>query len=154
MNTSIIRFANIILAALLAGTSFGIWIGFNPKNYSYSTYLEQQQNLVLSLNTLMVSLVVIATFVTLVSAYLQRKNKPVFIALLLAAASFASCIIISRFGNLPIQKEMMTWTTDSIPNDWTMLRDQWWSFHIIRTVAELLALTIVAWTNVQKQAMK
>ncbi|MBK7871269.1 MAG: hypothetical protein IPJ74_11625 [Saprospiraceae bacterium] len=78
MSTSIIRFANIILAALLAGTSFGIWIGFNPKNYSYSTYLEQQQNLVLSLNTLMVSLVVIATFVTLVSAYLQRKNKRKF----------------------------------------------------------------------------
>lgn len=37
MANTFIRFANIILAALLVGTSFGIWIGFNPLNYSPST---------------------------------------------------------------------------------------------------------------------
>ncbi|HEV8080530.1 MAG TPA: hypothetical protein VGP43_07455, partial [Chitinophagaceae bacterium] len=70
MTTSIIRFINIILVALLAGTSFGIWMGFNPMNYSASTYIEQQQHLVLSLQTLLVSLVIIATLVTFASAFL------------------------------------------------------------------------------------
>jgi len=46
MTTSIIRFLNIILAALLAGVSFGIWIGFNPLKVSPSTYIEQQQNMI------------------------------------------------------------------------------------------------------------
>ncbi len=100
MTLSLIRFLNIIFAALLAGTSFGIWFGFNPTNYSASTYIEQQQNLVRSLNTLMISLVIIATVVTLISAFLQRK-----------------------------------------------LRDKWWSFHIMRTVVELIALVLVAWTS-------
>lgn len=150
MTTSLIRFTNIVIAALLAGTSFGIWVGLNPSNYSPSTYIEQQNHLVLSLNTLMVSLVVIATLVTAVSAYLQRKNRIVFIALLVAAASFASCIFISRFGNLPIQKEMLTWNAYSLPGNWIMMRDKWWSFHIMRTIAELIALALVAWASIQK----
>jgi hypothetical protein len=57
MTTSIIRFLNIIIAALLAGTSFGIWMGFNPLNLSPSTYIEQQQNMIRALNTLMIILV-------------------------------------------------------------------------------------------------
>ena len=144
MTTSLIRFINIIVAALLAGTSFGIWIGFNPSGYSPSTYLEQQNHMVQSLNTVMVTLVVVATIVSTISAYLQRKNKMVFILLLLAAASFASCLLISRFGNLPIQNQMLSWKADSLPDNWMMLRDKWWLFHIQRTVAEIVALVLVA----------
>ena len=150
MTNTLIRFINIILAALLAGTSFGIWVGLNPKNYSPTTYIEQQQNLVLSLNSLMVSFVVLATLVTLLSAYLNRKHKAVFIALLLASAFFASCIFISRFGNFPIQTEMLTWKVNQLPDNWTMLRDRWWSLHIMRTIAELFAFVLVAWTSLQK----
>ena len=150
MITSIIRFSNIILVALLAGTSFGILIGFNPMKYSVSTYIEQQQHLVLSLQTLLVSLVIIATLVTITSAFLQRKNKNVFIALLFAALFLLSCIFITRFGNLPIQTEILTWKANSFPENWTILRDKWWTFHIMRTIAELIALALVAWTSVQK----
>jgi hypothetical protein len=151
MIISFIRFLNFILVALLAGTSFGIWMGFSPVNYSASTYLEQQQHLVRSLNTLMVSLVIIATLVTIVSAFLQRKDKMVFIALLFSALFLASCIFISRFGNVPIQTEMLNWTVDTMPDNWTMLRDKWWSFHVLRTIAELIALVLIAWTTFQKQ---
>lgn len=153
MTLTFIRFTNLILAALLAGTSFGIWMGLNPKNYSPATYLEQQQQLVQSLNTLMVSLVIAATIVTIISAFLQRNNKTVFITLLIAAAFFASCIFISKFGNLPIQTEMLNWKTDSLPGNWTSLRDKWWTLHIVRTVAELIAFTLVAWTT-SKTALK
>lgn len=150
MTIVFIRFTNIILAALLAGTSFGILVGFNPMNYSASTYIEQQKNLVLSLNALMVSLVIIATLVTIVSAFLQRRNRTVFVTLLVAAAFFALCIFISRFGNRPIQNEMLTWNANSIPANWTMFREKWWSFHIVRTVAELIALVLVTWASIQK----
>ncbi len=147
----LLRFLNIMLAALLAGTSFGIWLGFNPINFSASTYVEQQQNLVLSLNTLMVAMVFATTAITLISALLQRKNKTVLGALLLAAALFISCIIITRFGNVPIQTEMLKWTVNKLPENWTELRDKWWSFHITRTVVELIALALVAWTIVQNK---
>ncbi|MEO7802150.1 MAG: DUF1772 domain-containing protein, partial [Ginsengibacter sp.] len=140
---------NIIFAALLAGTSFGIWLGFNPSHYSASTYIEQQQNLVRSLNTLIVVLVVIATGLTLISAYLQRRKKTAFILLLVAAAFLISCIFITRLGNVPIQSKMLKWTVNTLPDNWTMLRDNWWSFHIWRTLVELIAFMLIAWTTVQ-----
>ena len=109
MTVKVLKFISILVVALLAGTSFGIWMGLNPVAYSPSTYLEQQQNLVSSLNAMMVALVVLETLVTIALAFRLRQNNTVFMALLFAAACFASCIFISRFGNLPIQKEMLIW---------------------------------------------
>src|SRR5665647_2560193 len=108
MTTSIIRFLNIILASLLAGTSFGIWIGFNPMNLSPSAYIEQQQNMLQSLRTLMVSLIVFTTIITILSAYLQKHDKSTFIFLILAAVFFIACILITRFGNKPIDDIVIT----------------------------------------------
>ena len=125
MIISAIRFLNIIVAALLAGISVGIWIGFNPLDLSPSTYIEQQQNTIRSLNVLMISLVVFATVITIISAFLQKGNKEDFIVLLIASLFFISCILISRFGNQPINKIIMTWTTDSLPANLSEIREKW-----------------------------
>jgi uncharacterized membrane protein len=138
------------MAALLAGVSFGIWIGFNPSDLSPSTYIEQQQNMLQSLRTLLVSLVIIATLITILSAYLHRTNKSTFVSLLISAGFLIGCILITRFGNKPIDDVIITWTKDSIPNNWTELRDNWWSFHILRTIAEILAFLIITWTYIKK----
>ena len=148
--TPLVRFVNIILAGLLAGVSFGIWIGFNPSGLSTSTFIEQQQNMLQSIRTLMVFLVVFATIITILSAYLQRHDKSTFIFLILAAVLFIACILITRFGNKPIDEMVITWTQDAIPDNWTELRDNWWSFHILRTVAEIIALLLVAWASINK----
>ena len=152
--TPLVRFLNIIVAGLLAGVSFGIWIGFNPSGLSPSTFIEQQQNMLQSLRTLMVSLVVLATIITILSAYLQKHDKTAFISLILAAIFFISCILITRFGNKPIDDIVITWTTDTIPNNWSELRENWWSFHILRTVAEIIALLLVTWTSIKKDSGK
>lgn len=151
MLSSIIRFINIILAALLAGVSFGIWRGFNPLALSASTYLEQQQNTIRSLSVLMTSLVIIAAIITIISAFLQKNNKAVFVSLLIAAIFFVACILISALGNKPIDNLVMTWTNETLPRDWTIFRDKWWLLHIMRTIAELIALVLIAWTNVRSK---
>ena len=152
--TTLVRFLNIIVAGLLAGVSFGIWIGFNPSGLSPSTFIEQQQNMLQSLRTLMVSLVVLATIITILSAYLQKHDKSAFIPLILAAVFFIACILITRFGNKPIDDIVITWTTDTIPNNWSELRDNWWSFHILRTIAEIIAMLLVTWTSIKKDSGK
>jgi uncharacterized membrane protein len=154
MTTPIIRFLNIIIAALLAGVSFGIWIGFNPTGLSPSTFIEQQQNMLQSLRTLMVSLVVIATLITILSAYLQKHDKSTFISLIIAAVFFISCILVTLLGNKPIDDIVITWTKDAFPNNWVELRDNWWSFHILRTIAEIIALLLITWTSIRKDSKK
>jgi len=150
MITTSIRFLNILVAALLAGVSLGIWIGFNPVHLSPSTYLEQQQNMLQALQVLMVSLVFMATLITILSAFLQKSNRPVFSALLVAAGFFVACILITRFGNKPIDDLVITWTVDSMPANWTEVRDSWWSFHRMRTITELIALILITWSSIKK----
>ena len=145
----LIRFINIIITAILAGVSFGIWIGFNPMDLSSSTYVEQQQNMLHSLRILLVSLVFIATIVTIISAFLQKKNNSIFISLLIAAIFLIACILITRFGNKPIDDMVLNWTSGSLPSNWAELRDKWWSFHIMRTIAELIALLLITWTSIK-----
>jgi uncharacterized membrane protein len=150
MATPLVRFLNIIVAAILAGVSFGIWIGFNPSGLSPSAYIEQQQNMLQSLRTLMVFLVVIATLITILSAYLQKHDKATLISLITAAVFFIACILITLFGNKPIDDKVITWTKDAIPNNWTEFRDNWWSFHILRTIVEIIALLLVTWVSIRK----
>ena len=145
----LIRFINIIITAILAGVSFGIWIGFNPMDLSSSTYIEQQQNMLHSLRILLVSLVFIATIVTIISAFLQKKNNSIFISLLIAAIFLIACILITRFGNKPIDDMVLNWTSGSLPSNWAELRDKWWSLHIMRTIAELIALLLITWTSIK-----
>ena len=150
MPVSIIRFINVILAALLAGVSFGIWMGFNPVNLSAATYIEQQQNTIRSLSTLMTSLVVIATVITVILAFLQRKNKVTFVTLLIAAIFYLACILISALGNRPIDDLVLSWSYQNFPTNWTAARDQWWSMHILRTISELIALFLVVGASIRK----
>jgi amino acid permease len=150
VTTSIVRFINIILAALLAGVSFGIWIGFSPAGLSPSTYIEQQQNIIRSLSILMTSLVCTASIITIISAFRQRKEKGVFITLLIATIFFIACIIISTLGNRPIDNYIMTWTSTTPPNDWNIFRDKWRSLHVMRTISELFALLLVTWASIRK----
>ena len=66
MTILIIRFLNLLMAGLIAGTLFGIWIGFNPQSLSAPTYVEHQQSVIKALNTLMPLLGLITIILTVV----------------------------------------------------------------------------------------
>ncbi len=149
MVNTIFRFLTIILVALLAGVSFGIWKGANPMQLTPLSYLEQQQNTIGSLQALMISLVVGATLVTLITAFLHRQDKLIFISLIIAALFLISCMLITKFGNVPIDSLVMSWTVDTMPADWMTYRNKWWNYHIARTAVEMVALVIVTWVLVR-----
>jgi uncharacterized membrane protein len=150
MTTLIIRYLNIIMAGLLAGIILGVWLGYNPKTLSISTYVEQQQSVIKALNTLMPLLGLLTTILTLTSGFLQKNNKVIFITLLIAALFLIISGLVTRLGNQPINSIVMTWNKENVPADWTELRDKWWSFHIIRTLTALVAFCLIVWTSVRK----
>lgn len=150
MATIIIRFLNIIMAGLIAGTLLGIWLGYNPKNLSAATYIEQQQNVIKALNILMPLLGLITIILTVISAILQKDNKPVLIRLLIAAALLIISALVTRFGNQPINSIVMSWNREGPPGNWAELRNKWWSFHIIRAMTASLAFCLIAWTCMRK----
>lgn len=150
MTTRIIRFCNIVMAALVTGTIFGIWIGYNPKDLSAPTFIEQQQNAILALNTLMPILALITILLTITSAFLQRKDKIAFSVLLVASVFLIVGGLITRFGNQPINSIVMTWDMNTPPNNWMVLRNQWWTYHELRTLSAFIGLCLIVWTSIKK----
>jgi len=138
------------MAGLIAGTLFGIWIGYNPQNLSALTYVEQQQSVIKALNTLMPILGLLAIILTVISAFMQKVNQTVFILLLIAAALLIISGLVTRFGNQPINSIVMTWNKIDVPNNWIELRNKWWSWHVIRAMSALLAFCLIVWTSMRK----
>ena len=136
------------MAGLVAGTIVGIWLGYNPEKLSAFTYIEQQQNTINALNTLMPVLGLITIVLTITSAYLQRENRAIFSTLLVAAVLLVVSGLITRFGNQPINSIVLTWNKEAPPADWAAFRDQWWFLHQMRTLSALLAFCLIAAASV------
>lgn len=151
MKLSIIRFFDLLMAGLIAGTLFGIFIGYNPQSLSSQTYVEQQQSVIEALNILMPILGFITIILTLISAFLQKSNSIIIITLLFAAVLLIISGLVTKFGNQPINSIVMTWDKLNPPSEWIELRDKWWSFHMIRTTTAFLAFCLIIWTSLQKK---
>ncbi len=150
MNKQLIRLLNLIMAGLIAGTLFGIWIGYNPQNLSAQAYVEQQQNAINALNTLMPVLGLITIILTITSATLYKSNSTVMWTFLSAAGLFIVSGLVTRFGNQPINSIVMTWNKTAMPTTWIELRDKWWFFHTLRTATAFGAFCLICWVNIFK----
>jgi uncharacterized membrane protein len=146
MASNIIRFVLLMLLALLVGTMFGIWVGFNPASLSASAYIEQQQNAIRALNTLLPAMGALCILLTVILAALSKGDRRSRYLLVAAAVLMFVAALVTRFGNQPINAVVMTWRAQSPATNWITLRDAWWHWHMVRSLAGIaaLALTVLA----------
>jgi len=85
------------------------------------------------LGVVCVGLTIVLAFLTKDSGRTRYLLAAAVICLLVAGA-------VTRFENQPINSVVMTWTPQAPPANWMELRDQWWQWHIVRTVAGIAAL--------------
>ena len=137
-----IRFASLFLTALLVGAIFGVWWGFDPAPLTASAFVEMQQNAIRAMNVPAPVLGFVCIFLTAALAFFTRTDTRSRNLLIAAAVLLITSGLITRFGNQPINAIVMTWNPTTPPSNWTELRDTWWSFHIMRTLAGMLALAL------------
>ena len=143
MTSLVIDFADLLLAGLLAGSIFGVFLVMNPAGLDATTYVIQQQNCIRALNGIMPVLGGLTIVLTLAAAF-AASGDPLRMNLLFAAAAGLIVVgLVTRFLNQPINATVMTWDAASPPADWTMLRDAWWRWHLVRLVLSLAALSLV-----------
>ena len=138
-----VDFANVLLAALLVGATFGVWLVFNPAGLGANVYVALQQQGIRTLNVAMPALGAGTVLVTVLSAVLAREDRTRLLLLLAAAVCFVAAGLITRFLNQPINAIVMTWALDAPPTNWTQLRDAWWRWHLMRLVAGLAGLSVL-----------
>jgi uncharacterized membrane protein len=49
-------------------------------------------------------------------------------------------MIITLIVNVPIDRQIQSWTTTTLPADWSAIRDRWELYHGLRTLVSLTAL--------------
>ena len=154
MAVNIVTFVLLLVMALLVGTMFGIWAGFNPTLLSAAAYVEMQQNAIRSLNSLLPALGAICILLTATLAMLLKGKRATLYLLLAALVCLVAAGGITRFRNQPINSVVMTWSVQAPAANWTELRDTWWYWHIVRTVAGIaaLAFTILAMISSKNSA--
>ena len=143
MFAAIIDFTNLLLAALLVGAMFAVWLVFNPAGLDARTYVSLHQQGVRTLHPALPILGVTTILVTITAAALGRSDSTRFWLLLATAACFAASGLITRFLNMPINAIVMTWNSDSLPSHWMELRNAWWRWHCLRLVTGLAGFSLL-----------
>ena len=151
MAAKVLRFVLLLVMSLLVGTMFGIWIGVDPSGLSAATYVEEQQNLIRSLNTLLPALGAGAIALTATLAILAGPNGPSRYLLIAAAACLMVAGLVTRLENQPINTIVMTWSARAPAPNWMQLRDTWWHWHIVRTIAGIAALSLLLFDTLGSQ---
>lgn len=143
MARNVIRFVLLLTLALLVGTMFGVWVGFDPASLSATAYVEQQQNAIRALNTLLPVMGAACIVLVAVLAFTSRDDARGRYLLVAAIACLVTAAVVTRFQNQPINAIVMTWSPQAPPANWMELRDHWWKWHIVRTAAAIAGLALV-----------
>ena len=154
MNRSIVGFLNLLLAALVIGTTFGVWLGYDPAGLSAGAYVELQQHAIGALNLSLPALGALAIALTIASAVLSRSDRRSFELLLGACACFVIVALCTRFANQPINAVVMSWSPAAPPLDWAALRDWWWHWHELRTAVGVAGLALLIAGHLTAQARR
>jgi uncharacterized membrane protein len=142
MTTNIIRFLGLLLMSLLVGTMFGIWLGFDPSSLSAGAYVEQQQAAIRALNTALPLMGAACILLSAALCLLTKNDRWQRNLLIAAVFLLIAAGLVTRFANQPINSLVMTWSIQASPANWTELRDTWWHWHVLRTVAGMSALVL------------
>lgn len=144
MTLLVIEFANLLLAALLVGTLFGVWLVLNPAALTADSYIAVQQQAIRTLNTIMPRLGAATILATVVAAYWERADSTRFWLLVGTVVCFVAVGLVTRFLNQPINAIVMTWKSGLVPPaGWTDLRDAWWKWHFLRLVTGIVGFCLL-----------
>lgn len=142
MARTIVLFASLLFVALASGGAFVVYLAYDPSGMSAAFYVETMQHAIRVLLPLAVVLN-LGLFFTIVSAVLARRDRLSFYLSMAASICIIASFLLTVFGNWPINNQIITWSINSPPSNWTELRDAWWRFHVARTVMGIGGLSFI-----------
>ena len=150
MYARIVDFFDLLLAALLVGVMFGIWLTNNPTGLDAAEYVAMQQRGIRALNVFMPLLGLATIVLTISAAIFARSDQLRLTTLVIAALCLVVAGVVTLFLNQPINAIVITWSPDAAPTEWTQLRDDWWRWHVVRLTFGIIALCLLILAALQR----
>lgn len=143
MALKIIELINILIAAIAGGMYWGPWLALtiSLKEFDTKTFLAVVHRLNKNMAPLMTVLSPLSLLATIAVLVLSYNNHPTTFYFTLAGfVSYLSAVVVTVTIEVPVVKQMITWTESTLPANWMQLRDRWGKFHIVRVMAAVIGL--------------
>ncbi len=143
MISAVIDFADVLLAALLVGGMFGVWLMLNPARRAAGLYITLHQQGIRTLNTVLPGFGAAIVILSIVAAVLARDESACFALLIATTVCFAAGGLVTRLQNQQINAIVITWKSDAPPTNWKDVSREWLLWHLIRLLLGLCGLSLL-----------
>jgi uncharacterized membrane protein len=139
-----VQFVTLLLFSLVTGVFWGTWFSLSRSiaEITPGTFLEVGRLMIANLGGPMSVLLPAALVSGLVLCVLLHRRRQT-LASLFASTAFLLMIValvITLVVNVPIDRQIVSWTTAQLPFGWQAIRDRWEFYHGLRTAVSLAAL--------------
>ena len=80
----------------------------------------------------------------------RLHRRASFFVMLVGVGLLVVSLVITLSVNVPIDAAIARWTFETLPTDWTVVRDRWQAYHTARTLASLAGfgcgLAAIVWS--------
>ena len=144
MVLKLFQLVNIVLLLLVSGMYWGPWLALTRSiaTFEPGVFLAIVQRLNRNMEPLMTVLLPVALLSTLPVLVLEYGG-PAFYLTLTGFLLFVVTLLVTGLVEVPIVKQIVTWTPRALPDNWQQLRDRWSAFHCARIAPSLVGLVLI-----------
>ena len=137
---------SLILLSLLGGMYWGPWLALTRSLKKVSPEFLLQVTHLLSKNmavvmTPLTPLALASIVPVLVLSYSEHRTT--FFLSLIALILFAFTLLVTMLIEVPIVRQIESWSSDKLPVDWEQKRNRWQAFHYLRVVPAIIGLGLM-----------
>src|SRR5262245_45843673 len=149
----VVQFVTLLMFSLVTGVFWGTWFSLSRSIGSITppTFLEVGRIMIGNLGgpmSVLMPAAVLSGIVVCILLFRRARRRSGGFALasvLLLVAAMAITLTV----NVPIDRRIQSWTTDTLPGDWMATRERWEYYHGLRTLLALLALACLLWSTLE-----
>ena len=141
MLSKTVRFANLMLAGMLAGNEFGTWAAVHPslERLGPRERMRAEQELTRRFGAIM-PIWMGSAVVSCVLAVLVSRGSAGFRGTLLGTACFVGMLASTRIGNVPINDRVLEMDPEGDQEEFAELRERWDRLHALRVALNVAGL--------------
>jgi uncharacterized membrane protein len=148
-------FVHVFLFALVVGVFWGTWFSLSRSMNAITapTFLEVGHTMIANLGgpmALLMPATLVSALPVLFATYRGRRRGS-FYLILVGTALLVVALVITLRVNVPIDDAIAAWTVDTLPSDWTGIRNRWEAYHAARTFISLAgfasAMAALVWSR-------
>jgi uncharacterized membrane protein len=139
-----IQFTALLLFSLVTGVFWGTWFSLSRSigTITPQTFLEVGRTMIGNLGgpmSVLMPAAVLSGIVASVVLFHRGQTRSGGLALA-SVVLLLVAMAITLAVNVPIDRQIQSWTAVTLPSNWTAIRDRWEFYHGLRTLVSLFAI--------------